>query len=54
MAASGLLARDAWISVETADEESLPTVVGRLVRVREDTYGDTKLTLYELSETIEH
>ena len=54
MAASGLLARGAWIAVETADEETLPTVVGLLVRVREDTYGDTKLTLYELSETIEH
>jgi len=54
MAASGLLARGAWISVETADEETLPAVVGRLVRVREDTYGDTKLTLYELTETIEH
>jgi 16S rRNA (guanine966-N2)-methyltransferase len=54
MAASGLLARGAWISVETAEEEALPTAVGFLVRVREDTYGDTKLTLYELSETIEH
>jgi len=54
MAASGLLAHGAWISVETAEEEMLPTVVGRLVRVREDTYGDTKLTLYELTETIEH
>ena len=54
MAASGLLARGAWISVETADEETLPTVVGCLVRVREDTYGDTKLTLYELIETTEH
>lgn len=54
MAASGLLASGGWISVETAGEEALPTVVGHLVRVREDTYGDTKLTLYELTETIEH
>jgi 16S rRNA G966 N2-methylase RsmD len=49
-----LLASGGWISVETAGEEALPTVVGHLVRVREDTYGDTKLTLYELTETIEH
>lgn len=54
MAASALLARGAWVSVETAEEEALPTVVGRLVCVREDVYGDTKLTLYELTETIEH
>jgi 16S rRNA (guanine966-N2)-methyltransferase len=54
MASSGLLAGGAWVSVETADEETLPTVVGRLVRVREDTYGDTKLTLYELTEIVEH
>jgi 16S rRNA (guanine966-N2)-methyltransferase len=54
MASSGLLSRGAWVSVETAEEEALPSVVGRLVRVREDTYGDTKLTLYELTETIEH
>ena len=49
-----LLARGAWVSVETADDEALPAVVGRLVRIREDVYGDTKLTLYEVTETIEH
>ncbi len=51
---NGLLARGAWISVETGDDEELPTVVGRLVRVRDDVYGDTKITLYEVTETIEH
>ena len=51
---AGLLARGAWVAVETADEEELPTTVGRVVRVREDVYGDTKLTLYEVTETIEH
>jgi 16S rRNA (guanine(966)-N(2))-methyltransferase RsmD len=49
-----LLARGAWVSVETADDEELPTTVGRLIRVREDLYGDTKITLYEVTETIEH
>ena len=51
---SELLAHGAWVSVETADDEVLPAVVGRLVRVREDVYGDTKLTLYEVTEPIEH
>ena len=51
---TGLLARGAWVSVETADEEALPNSVGVLVRVREDVYGDTKLTLYEVTDTIEH
>ena len=52
--ATGLLARGAWVSVETGDNEDLPTTVGRLARVREDVYGDTKITLYEVIETIEH
>lgn len=47
---SGLLDRGAWVSVETGDDEELPSSFGRLVRVREDVYGDTKLTLYEVSE----
>jgi len=51
---SGLLAGGAWVSVETGDGEELPAAVGRLVRVREDVYGDTKLTLYEITDAIEH
>jgi 16S rRNA (guanine966-N2)-methyltransferase len=48
----GLLDRGAWVSVETRDDEEMPASLGRLVRVREDVYGDTKLTLYEVSELI--
>jgi 16S rRNA (guanine966-N2)-methyltransferase len=49
-----VLAPGGWVSVETADEESLPAGIGRLVQVREDVYGDTKLTLYEFTEAVEH
>lgn len=54
IARSRLLAARAWVSVETADEDALPASVGRLVRVREDVYGDTKLALYEILESVEH
>lgn len=54
IAGSGLLAQGAWVSVETADDEELPACVGALLRVREDVYGDTRLTLYELVAATEH
>ena len=43
----GLLMSSAWASVEHERRESLPAEVGGLVRVREDRYGDTMLSLYE-------
>ena len=49
LAAYGIIAEGGWVSAETADDEDLPPKVGRLVLVREDVYGDTKLALYELS-----
>jgi 16S rRNA (guanine966-N2)-methyltransferase len=54
LATSGLLALGAWISVETSGDEDLPATVGTLLRVREDVYGDTRLTLYEFIATTEH
>jgi 16S rRNA (guanine966-N2)-methyltransferase len=42
-----LVAEGGWVSVETASRESLPEREGVLVRVRQDVYGDTKITLYE-------
>jgi 16S rRNA (guanine(966)-N(2))-methyltransferase RsmD len=36
-----------WVSVECAVDENLPEREGRLVRVHEHVYGDTKLALYE-------
>jgi 16S rRNA G966 N2-methylase RsmD len=54
IARSPLLARGAWVSVETADDEDLPARVGTLLRVRQDVYGDTRLTLYEVVVEMEH
>jgi 16S rRNA (guanine(966)-N(2))-methyltransferase RsmD len=42
-----LVAPGGWVSVETAAREDLPQSVGDLVEVREDFYGDTKITIYE-------
>lgn len=51
-AAAGLVADAGWVAVETARREELPQVVEaaegtRLRLVRDDTYGDTRLALYE-------
>ncbi len=48
---SGALLRPAaWVSVETARASSLPPCFEVLTLVREDSYGDTKLLLYEAGE----
>ena len=52
LAAKGLVVDGGWVAVETARREELPAVVGdaaatRLVQVRDDAYGDTRLALYE-------
>jgi 16S rRNA (guanine(966)-N(2))-methyltransferase RsmD len=46
-----LVMEGGWVSVEADRDEELPQRVGRLLRVREDVYGDTKLVLYELGAT---
>jgi 16S rRNA G966 N2-methylase RsmD len=53
LAAHEIIAEGGWVSVETAQDEALPRSVGRLLLVREDSYGDTKLGLYELGEADE-
>lgn len=50
LAAAGVVEEGGWVVLETAGDEELPEGAGRLLRVREDVYGDTKLALYELSE----
>jgi len=48
LAGAGLVKQGGWVSVESAADEALPPREGALVRVHEQVYGDTKLTLYEL------
>jgi len=38
-----------WVSAESSRDEELPQRIGRLVAVRSDVYGDTRVTLYELT-----
>ena len=45
--ALGLVADTGWVIAETSRAEELPREVGGLSKVREDVYGDTKVTLYE-------
>ncbi len=47
LAEESLLEPGGWVAAESARDEVLPTRAGALVRVREDVYGDTKITLYE-------
>lgn len=51
LAGFGIVRPGGWVSVEVGRREELPETVagprGDLRRVREDTYGDTKLALYE-------
>ncbi len=54
LAGSALLARPAWVVVETARDEETPSDVGSLCRVREDVYGDTKVALYERADEREN
>lgn len=43
-----VLLEGAWVSAESARTEEMPERIGRLVALRSDVYGDTKVTLYEL------
>ncbi len=47
LAEHALVAPGGWVSVETAARDALPQNAGDLVHVREDFYGDTKITIYE-------
>ncbi len=47
---SSLMSDGAFLVFESSTREAGPETVGRLLRVREDAYGDTKLTLYENRE----
>ncbi len=45
-----LLGNGAWVAVETSSDEETQERNGCLCKVREDRYGDTKLTVYEWEE----
>ena len=47
LAATRLVVEGGWVVVESDAKEELADRFGYLVRVREDRYGDTKLSLYE-------
>ena len=53
LARSELLAAACWVSVEGARDDPLPASAGPLVRVREDVYGDTRISLYEVRQVSE-
>lgn len=46
----GLLKKEVQVVAEHDPSVILPAVIGRLERVREETYGSTKLSLYRLKE----
>ena len=48
-----LLCCGGWVVVETERGEPLPERVGDLLRMREDVYGDTRTTLYEMATGVE-
>lgn len=48
---SGMIAEGGWVIAETARGEELPPSTGILSMVREDLYGDTKVTLYEFHQS---
>jgi 16S rRNA (guanine(966)-N(2))-methyltransferase RsmD len=50
LASLGLVETGGWVTVETGRDEEMPDRSGGLAKVREDRYGDTKVTLYEVSE----
>jgi 16S rRNA (guanine966-N2)-methyltransferase len=47
---SGMIVDGGWGIVETARDEELPQSASVVKRVREDLYGDTKVTLYECNQ----
>lgn len=56
LAAFGLVRDGGWVSVEVGRREQTPAEVrsvrSLLTRVREDTYGDTTLALYEAADVV--
>jgi len=48
-----LVACGGWVVVESERGEPLPERVEGLLRVREDVYGDTRTTLYEMATSAE-
>ncbi len=48
LAEERIVERGGWVAVETERHGRLPARVDVLVRVREDVYGDTRTTLYEM------
>ena len=51
LAESGMIVAGGWVIVETARDEELPQTASLVKRVREDLYGDTKVTLYECDQS---
>jgi len=47
LASGRLVSRSGWVAVESSVEQDMPESEASLTRVREDVYGDTKVTLYE-------
>jgi 16S rRNA (guanine(966)-N(2))-methyltransferase RsmD len=39
-----------WVSAESSRQEEPPERIGRLVTVRSDIYGDTRITLYDMRD----
>jgi 16S rRNA (guanine966-N2)-methyltransferase len=50
IAALGLVESGGWVTIESARSEEFPERLGELSRVRADRYGDTLVTLYEVSQ----
>ena len=50
LAREGLVEEGGWVVLETSLQEEVPQRAGRLRRVRDDRYGDTRLALYELAD----
>jgi 16S rRNA (guanine966-N2)-methyltransferase len=48
---SGMITVGGWVVAETARGEELATKIGAMDKVREDLYGDTKVTLYEFHQS---
>jgi 16S rRNA (guanine(966)-N(2))-methyltransferase RsmD len=50
LASLGLVEAGGWVTIESGRDEDMPDCSGCLAKVREDRYGDTKVTLYEVAE----
>ncbi len=50
LAISKILHEDTLIILESRKREDFPKVVGKLARIRENRYGDTKISFYKLAQ----